>query len=702
MTALHDLARAAGLDPSYLGHRGEVATSSDQALLAMLRMLGPHLGFDIGAGDGHAVHAAHAALERARWAECVGPVVVGWGGVIEVPIRTRADVDGDWELAITTEAGASHAAYGRLFQLPPDSHATIGGAIYCIRRARIAIGEDGYHTVRWRVSGHDGEAMAISAPVRAFGGPGDGARRWGVFAPVYGIADPVSSGQAGDLRTLRTLFEQVARRGGSYVATLPILAQFLDEPYAFSPYSPASRMYWNELYLDLHAVAAEIGARPSDVPVSMLPPPVIPGSRIDYRGQYAWRRRALDALAPAILAARGSEIDAWARTSGVYDYAAFRAFGEHARTGWRSWDPVHRDAGRVARTREDAIAIGGDAARVDVHVVAQWAMQRQLAALASDDGVALYLDLPVGVSTDAYEVWRWREQFLIDASAGAPPDSLFLGGQSWGLPPLVPVAQQRDRYRYVIGCVRHHMRVAGMLRIDHVMGLFRLYCVVAGRPATDGVYLRYPWHELLAILTLESSRARCALVGEDLGTVPEGVRPAMAEHALFRTHVGQWHLPMRVGQAPEPSPRESVASLNTHDMATFAGWWRGADIDDRSDLGLIDAAADRAQRVERETQRAALLAFAATTATPGTAALTEVERAMVAATADLARGPAEIVLVALDDLTLETSPHNVPGTVQQRPNWQRRIDGWAEALAPEAPPAAEAAVAAVVAARPRR
>ena len=698
VSALHDLARAAGVDPSYLGHRGAVVTSSDEALLGMLRMLGPHLGFELPSTDAEAIHAAHAALDRARWAACVPPVVVGWSGTIEVPIRTRADIDGDWALAITTESGAQHAAHGRLFTLPPDSHVERDGAIYCIRRARVHVGELGYHTVRWQVAGDGGEAMAIAAPERAFGGPGEGARRWGVFAPVYGLADPSGSGQAGDLRTLRTLFDQVARRGGSYVATLPILAQFLDENYAFSPYSPASRMFWNELYLDLRALAGEAGARASTVPVSLAPPPLVPGTAIDYRAQYAWRRRALDALAPALLASRGSEIDAWAKTTSVYDYAMFRAFGEVARTGWRSWAPARRDAGPVARTRAAAIAAGADAARLDVHVVAQWAMQQQLEALAGATPVGLYLDLPVGVSCDAYEVWRFRDQFLLDASAGAPPDPLFLGGQSWGLPPLVPIAQQRDHYRYVIACIRHHMRVAGMLRIDHVMGLFRLYCVVAGRPATDGVYLRFPWDEMMAILALESSRAKCALVGEDLGTVPEGVRPAMAKHGMFRTHVGQWHLPMRVGQVPEASPRESVASLNTHDMPTFAGWWGGGDIRDQKDLGLIDAAAERAQLVERDGQRGAMLAFAGATSRD---TLTDVERAMVAATADLARGPAEIVLVPLDDLTLEPMPHNVPGTVHERANWQRRIARWADALGPDAPPAAEAALAAVVAARPR-
>jgi 4-alpha-glucanotransferase len=197
------------------------------------------------------------------------------------------------------------------------------------------------------------------------------------------------------------------------------------------------------------------------------------------------------------------------------------------------------------------------------------------------------------------------------------------------------------------------------------------------------------------------------VVGEDLGTVPDEVRPAMARHGLFRIHVGQWFFPTRPGERPEPSPAESIASLNTHDTPTFAGWWRGADIDDRRSLGLITDAQATQDRVERDASRAALLAFAgdqidARSDVAG-GALTEVERAMVGATADLAAGPAEVVLVTLDDLALDPVPLNVPGTRYERLNWQRRVEGWADALdADRAAPAAAAAIAAVVAARPSR
>lgn len=685
--ALRELASAAGLDTAYTSWRGEPAVSSDEAVLAALAALGHELR---GPQD---APAALAAIERERWREIVPPVVIGWDGALSVPFSVPAEADGTWEIEVLTEAGRTVKAHGRLFALPADSHAWPGGVVHCIRRAAVSTGgEVGYHRVAWRAAGTHGEALGISAPERAWGGPGTGQRRWGVFAPVYGLASP-ESGQAGDLATLRRLFDEVARRGGRYVATLPILAATLDEPCQFSPYSPVSRLYWNELYLDLARLAAEVGA---PAPAA---PPIVPGALIDYREQYRWRRHALDPIARAVLAdpVRSAELDAWATATGTYDYAAFRALGEATRRPWRDWPALWRDHVAPVTTRTDAIALGADGAHVNTHVVAQWAMGRQLAELGGGP-VSLYLDLPVGVSSDSYEVWRHRHLFLTTLSAGAPPDALFLGGQDWGLPPLSPAAARRDHYRYVRRCVRHHMGVAGMLRVDHVMGLFRLYCVPHGRPATDGVYLRYPHDELFAIMTLESHRNRCALVGEDLGTVPPQVRPAMARHGMFRLHVGQWFLPMNPGEAPGPAPAESVASLNTHDTATFAGWWRGADTADRRDLGLIDEEQERAELEERDRQRAALLSYAR--AGVADDPLTDVERAMVAATADLATGPAEVVLVALDDLALDPVPHNVPGTVHQRPNWQRRVERWADSLDDDrASPAAAAAVRAVIAAR---
>lgn len=679
---LRQLANAAGFDPEYKSYKGDHVSSSDETLRQALATI----GIDADRADVE-------VLQKMGWQEIVPPVVLAWDGELKLPFSVPAESDDDWECEVTTEQGGLFRAHGRLFDLPGDGHAWPGGVVHCKRTATVYLeGQLGYHTLKWTTAGGHGEALVIAAPSKAWGQPGYGMKRWGVFAPVYGLASR-ETGPCGDLSTLKRLMDSVADRGGSYVSVLPILAQFLDEPYAYSPYSPASRLFWNELYLDLGKLAPDVGLTLPKAPSIPIDTP------IDYRDQYKFRRPIIDDIAKRLMADATfvAGVDVWARENGVYDYAAFRAIGETQRTGWGAWPAHLRDGTQFAATREAAVGLSENQTAVDTHVVAQWLMQAQLEQL-SGGRVSLYLDLPVGVNCDSYEVWRWRDLFLTDLAAGAPPDALFLGGQNWGLPPLSPQALRRDRYRYFIRCVRHHMKVAGMLRIDHVMGLFRLYCVPSGRPATDGVYLRYHPEELLAILTLESRRHLCAVAGEDLGTVPEGVRPAMTRHGMFRLHVGQWGFPSQVGKQPDVSPAEAVASLNTHDTATFAGWWRGTDIDDQKDLGLINADNEAHQRAERERQKLAILAFAAPRAAEDT--LTDVERAMVASMTDLALGPAEIVLVALDDLVLDPIPHNVPGTVSERPNWQRRIQNWSQALDVEhAPPAANAAMTALTAAR---
>jgi len=657
------LARLAGVETSYVGWQGAAVATRPEALFAALRALGHDVRKPDDAG------AALAAAERAYWAEVVAPVIVAWdGGTVEVAVRGPADVDGDWHLELVTEGGATVTAQGRLFTAPPSAHAWprgLGSRVHCVRTIAIATPahELGYHALRWQVGAASGEALVIAAPTVAYGAPTAShptARSWGVFAPLYAMRT-ATSGETGDLDVLRRVLEAVRARGGRYVATLPLLAGFLDEPCQISPYSPASRLYWNELYAGVPAPDAAAMARPATT-----------GALIDYRAQYAWRRGLLDQAAARAWRTDDGTLAAAAQGT-LLDYAVFRAIGEAQRTSWPSWPAPWQDLAPV--TSLDALPAGLDPARVRFHVWAQVHTGGQLAALKRDlDG--LYLDLPVGVNRDAYEVWRHRDRFLLELSAGAPPDALFLGGQEWGLPPVHPVAERAAGYRYLRACFAAHMRYASMLRIDHAMGLHRLYCVPRGFAATDGVYVKYRADELYAIATLESHRHQCALVGEDLGTVPPEVRPAMRTHGIASLYVGQFSMPARPGRKMIAPTAAQVASLNTHDTATFAGWWRGGDIDDRRGLGLITEAQETVERVERSASRAGVLAMAGGKPVddPSDAAAA---LALAACTRLMAESAAHLVLVTLEDLWLEPRTQNVPGTTDERPNWRRP---WARSL----------------------
>jgi 4-alpha-glucanotransferase len=426
---------------------------------------------------------------------------------------------------------------------------------------------------------------------------------------------------------------------------LPLLAAFLDEPQEISPYSPVSRLMWNELH-------ATLDRNPRPAPADGL---------LDYRAAAAVTRAAIEAEVATIDAdpRRAGELRQFvAARPEVTDYARFRAAQRRHGRNWRAWP---------ARLRDGAIdAADVDPLEVRYHVAAQWLVDRQLAALSLDARTnmrLLGLDLAIGTHPDGYDVWRHQAIFATRANAGAPPDTFFVAGQDWGFPPIVPDAARRSGHAYFRRSIAHHLRHATMLRIDHVMGLQRLYWVPHGAAATDGTYVDYPAEELFAIVTLESHRAQAVVVGEDLGTVPPSVRRAMRRHALVGTWVAQGALEqLPVSGRIESPPRRALASLNTHDMPPFAGYVEGCDIDDRLALGQIDAPtaarqhADRAQAIERAKDDL------------GAGDTQELLDRLVET---VGRSDAVMVLVNLEDLWLERRPQNVPGTSTERPNWRR-------------------------------
>jgi 4-alpha-glucanotransferase len=267
-------------------------------------------------------------------------------------------------------------------------------------------------------------------------------------------------------------------------------------------------------------------------------------------------------------------------------------------------------------------------------------------------------------------VWRDPGLFGRGASIGAPPDDFFTGGQDWGMPPIRPAELRRQGYRYWIEALRHHFRYAHRLRIDHVMGLHRLYWVPHGFPATHGLYVGYPARELYAILALEASRHGARVVGEDLGTVPAYVERELKRRRVGRTYV----LPFAIdggssGEVIDPPQADTVASLNTHDMPPFAAFWSGDDIDLRRELGGLAAGAEEGEHEGRARMRERVRAFLAARYGGGR----QPEAVLEALLRFLGESAAELVAVNLEDLWLEHRPQNVPGTASERPNWRRKL-----------------------------
>jgi 4-alpha-glucanotransferase len=675
---LKQLAELYNVQTSYYDVVGELKQAAPEALLEVLRILGAPLS---------RIADAPAALRQRRqeiwrcWAE---PVTLAWdGGQADLVVRLpQAQAHGPLRCTLRLEEGPTKDWTSEIAHLPTVREEEVEGVRYLAKRLFPPQPLPwGYHRLTLERAGVTAEGLLISAPLRAYEPPGGGQKTWGVFAPLYALHSERSWG-AGDFSDLERLTEWVASLGGGMVATLPLLAAFLEEPFEPGPYSPASRLFWNEFYLDVSPIP-ELQRSPTARALLAAPEfqkeiqDLRQAPLVDYQRQMALKRRVLTELARTFFADPGSRGSAFQQflTSrpNVEDYARFRAVGERRKAPWPTWPAPLRD-GVVKEGDYDE-----EAKRY--HLYVQWQADEQLQALAArarTAGSGFYLDLPLGVNPDSYDVWRERSAFATGIAAGAPPDPFFARGQDWGFPPLHPERIREQGYRHVIGYVRHHLRLAGVLRIDHMMGFHRLFWVPRGMGALEGVYVTYPAGELYAVFNLESHRHRSVLVGEDLGTVPEYVRPAMAHHNIHRMYVLQYELQPQYSNALNPVYPGSVASLNTHDMPPFNAFWQDLDVQDRVELGILDQTVGDEERKRRKALREALVQSLKQAGQLKSAA--DVRGVLRACLTYMAAGSPLVALVTLEDLWLETQPQNMPGTWRERPNWRRRAKYSLEAM----------------------
>ena len=658
--ALRDVARLYGVQESYTNVHGRRIRAGVDATIAVLRAMGAPVA---------SLRDATGAL-RDRRAELarrvVEPVVVAWdgrlGGISARVPSSRADRD--LRVAVAPE-GEEPTTWRTV------SPSVAGAAAERHTPVRVRLDERtsfGRHDVWIDAGGEPARSLVLAAPRRC---PQPIERSWGMFAPLYSLRSDDDWG-AGSFAELKRFRGWIEGEGGAIAATLPLFAQFLDETmFEPSPYSPASRLFWNETYLDVEA-APGLDACPEARDVLEDPAFREHVARLrkaeltDHAAIAAAKRRVLDPLAQASFGGTPPDgLAAFAADPRAADYARFRAEVERRGTWWGDWPEAERDGALAGPALED------DRARY--HLFVQWLASEQLGAAAGSAraaGRGLMLDLPIGVNGAGYDVWRERRSFAPDAAAGAPPDAFWSQGQDWGAPPPHPFGAREDRYRYHDEMFRTLFRYAAVARIDHVIGLHRLYWVPRGATARDGVYVRYRADEWYALISIAANEAGAIVVGEDLGTVPGYVRPAMRSHGLLRTFVVQREA--TDAGLPEP-PVSSVATLNTHDMPTWAGFWRGDDVPLRQELGLID---DQQAAKIRSGRRAMRLALPASVPESGLSPDpdgADPRASLEAALERLAGGPAAIVMASLGDLLLEVDPQNVPGTGPERDNWRRRF-----------------------------
>jgi 4-alpha-glucanotransferase len=500
----------------------------------------------------------------------------------------------------------------------------------------------GYHHLTLEGAGVPETALVIAAPDCP-----RGPRQWGAFLPVHAIRSKDDWG-AGSYSDLARLGDWADSLGAGLVGTLPLYPAFLDPPADPSPYLPVSRLAYNEFFIDPTALP-EYAATPEAR--AAAPPARLRDLRatafVQYEEVARVKRDVLEPMARALCAGvlpeRRRGLDEFAkRQPELVAYARFRAARE---SGGRNGEP--------------------EPGTVGFHLYCQWAAFEQLAAARRS--VGHYADFPVGTHPHGFDpVWS-PSSFVPRVHGGAPPDRFFAGGQDWGFRPLHPERIREDGYHYLSAALRRAFRHADCLRIDHVMGLQRLYMIPEGRAASDGAYVAYRAEELHALVALEAHRAGAVVVGEDLGTVPPGVRCRMQRDRMLRSWVFQFE---STSEDPLPQPPADVlASLGTHDLPRFGDYLWGEDIAERATTGALGTEDVDAERADRQRWRRRLLKELDIPLASADEERTT-ELAQQACLGHLARSEAPIVLVDLEEMWDERQPQNRPGTVEG--NWRRR------------------------------
>jgi 4-alpha-glucanotransferase len=513
-------------------------------------------------------------------------------------------------------------------------------------------------------------------------------RRMGIVANLYSVRRESDWG-VGDATTLMQLVEWAASRGAAFVGVNPLHALF-NRGMDISPYAPVSRLFRNHIYIDVQSVpewphSETARAIPESKSLKKALRDLRTAKHVDYDHVIALKERVLDELYRTFRdraadggAQRWQEFEDFEklREPELTRYGSWMALAESSGIpDWRRWPEALRDP-ESPMVREFQ---NRHRDRIDFYRWLEFEIHRQLGDVAQRARVlgmeiGVYQDLAIGTSRGGSDTWSYPELFLTGASVGAPPDPYSATGQIWGLPPIDPRALRKQRYRYWIQLVRRAFEHAGALRIDHVMGLFRSFWIPEGGNGKDGAYVRFPAQDLLGILALESVRHDALVVGEDLGTVPEEVPPALKKWGILSSRVLYFELDRSGFKPAKRYPRLALVTANTHDMPTIAGFWTERDIELRARLGLVHTPQDvqRAKRARAAEKRALLRLLKLSP--PPRFEEGHFPRKLTAAVHEfLCSTPANLVGLSFDDLLGEVDPVNVPGVGPDKyPSWRRR------------------------------
>lgn len=689
-TALELLAKETGIHESYWDIAGTLHTTPDDTKRAILAAMG------IAANtDAEAMHSLMSWRER-PWTELAPPVLVLRRMGDTLPLFIDVSIHDNLQFSpltwtLTLEHGEVHSGTVAVCDMETVDVADVHGET--ISRRRLHLSEylpDGYHTLSLKFAGQTSTTRVIIAPKQAFipDWMEDGERQWGLSCQTYALRKDTDWG-IGDFSALSDYMNSANELGANMVGINPMHALFQPWPDACSPYSPSSRSYLNPLLIAFDRITFA-----EDCPTYQQ---LINGR--DFQKALKSARSSQDVDYPAVMDLKVKALRALFQDfrndptgKNHHDFEAYcdregqdlRRFAQfcalHETLGglpWHSW-PVPL---RVPTSMDVEGFTAANIESVTFHAFLQWLCATQLAEITAENpNIGLYRDLAIGGNMDGADVWAHQDGIAKDVTFGAPPDAFSAVGQDWGLPPLHPHVLRDTAYEGFIRMVRANMAHASALRIDHVMGLMRLFWIPNGLPAVDGAYVSYPFADILGILALESHRNHCVLIGEDLGTVPEDFRDRMDKERLLSyrvTYFERWE--SGLFRRPEIYPPLALSTPTTHDMPSIAGHWCGTDIKLRQTIGTFGTDADiEAEYVHREETRKALFAAledqdlspARPPCEDDPDSLKELTHSVHRFTA---RTPSQLLIVNPSDLLCDMNQINLPGTVHEHPNWRQRM-----------------------------
>jgi 4-alpha-glucanotransferase len=696
------LAELYGVERQYYDIWGNLHAAPEDTLIAILRAM------SVTFGSAEELEREIDAAEHGPWLRPLEPVYVfREGAEIDVRVNIAARFSQDavrWRF--THDDGRDDLGSVTPSACREAGRSSVHGEDYLGFQLQLPVKPGiGYHGLSLE-GAMQGQASIIVVPGHCHTPDAlkDGGRLWGITLQLYSLRSKTNWGM-GDFTDLAKFIDTWAGLGADIVGINPLHSLFVHRPDEYSPYYPSSRRSVNAMYIDPCAVddfaeCEEAKRLYGSEPFRERLKRARETEFVDGELVYQLKLEMLDILYKSFREkhlSRGtkraeeflkfvSEGGETLRLNSLYEALMEKLVRpDRSVGGWLNWPQEYRnpETGEVAAFEKE------NAERTGFYSYLQWQAGVQLdrvGQLSIERGlkVGIYQDLAVGCSANGSEVWTDRRLYGRGISVGAPPDGFNLRGQSWGLPPLVPTRLREEAYVPFIETLRCNMRDAGAIRLDHILGLMRLFWVPAGREPVEGAYVRYPFEDLMGIVALESVRNRCLVIGEDLGTVPPEVPELMQAMDMLSFRVFYWEMDHTGEYRPPPEfTRNALVTVGTHDLPTLAGYWQGADIVLRDELGLFPSPEVRdAQAAERrETKAKMLRALARQGLAPGgidpdnpdTAKdmTTELSSAIHRY---IARSASKVMVVQLEDAAGSKAQMNMPGTNGELPNWRRRLD----------------------------